>query len=269
MTATRIAVGIEYAGESFCGWQSQPTVATVQDTLEAAFGRIAGQPVRLHCAGRTDSGVHATAQVAHFDCSARRSQSAWVRGVNSLLPRSIGVRWAQTVAADFHARYSARRRHYRYVLQDGAVRPALLAQRVGWFHQPLNVAAMQAGAALLCGEHDFSAFRAAGCQARSPRKTLYQADVARVGDLLVFDFVANAFLQHMVRNLVGTLVYIGAGRLAAEVLPALLASGERRLAAPTFAPDGLYFCGVDYDACWGLRQKNHWQVLPAIGGGCL
>ena len=193
----RIALGLEYDGFPFSGWQTQPGGNTVQDALERALAEIAGAPVRVVCAGRTDAGVHAAAQVVHFDVPARRPENAWVRGANAHLPDSISVRWSRVVPGDFHARFSARSRSYRYVLFNHAVRPALLHGKVGWFHLPLDAEAMRAGAALLVGEKDFSAFRAAECQAKSPVKTLHRADVTCQGDLIVFDFCASAFLDLM------------------------------------------------------------------------
>ena len=262
----RIVLGLEYAGEAFCGWQSQRGVRTVQDTLEAALASIAGEAVRLHCAGRTDTGVHATAQVAHFDTHASRGAQAWVRGANSLLPPEIAVHWSHelTPEDDFHARFRAECRRYRYLLLDAPVRPALLARRVGWFHQRLDVAAMRAAAQSLLGEHDFSAFRAAGCQAKSPVKILHRLDIFRQDALIVFDLAANGFLHHMVRNLVGALVYVGAGRTTPEQPARVLAARERRLAAPTFSADGLYFCGVRYPARFGLPHGGDWFVPPTL-----
>ncbi|MBU3694608.1 MAG: tRNA pseudouridine(38-40) synthase TruA [Rhodocyclaceae bacterium] len=258
----RIALGLEYDGRGFFGWQSQADVASVQDALERALGEIAGAPARVHAAGRTDTGVHALQQVAHFDTEAQRPLSAWVRGVNRYLPDSVAVLWAHPVADDFHARFSATGRHYRYVLLNRAVRPALAAGRVGWFPRPLDAAPMREAAALLLGEHDFSAFRAAECQAKSPVKTLHRLDIARQGDVLTFDLHANAFLYHMVRNIVGALVYVGAGRQPPAWLGDLLAARDRTRAAPTFAPDGLYFAGVDYDAAWGLPPTAPASRLP-------
>jgi tRNA pseudouridine38-40 synthase len=248
----RLALGVEYDGTSFAGWQSQPHADTVQDALEAALAVIGGSAVRVVCAGRTDAGVHALGQVVHFDTDAERPLSAWVRGVNSHLPPQVAVRWAQPVGADFHARFSARARRYRYVLLNRPVRPALLAGRVGWYHHPLDVDAMRAAAAGLVGEHDFSAFRAAECQAKSPVKRLHRADASRQGDCILFDFEASAFLHHMVRNLVGSLVYVGAGKQPPAWMDELLRSRDRTLAAPTFAAAGLYFAGVDYDPVWRL-----------------
>ena len=249
----RIALGLEYEGSGFCGWQSQAGGGAVQNVVESALSVVADAPIRVVCAGRTDAGVHALAQVVHFDTEVVRPDTAWVRGVNAHLPASVAVRCAQTVADDFHARFSARGRRYRYLLLNRAERPGLMARRVGWFHRPLDVAAMAAAAALLLGEHDFSAFRSVECQAKSPVKTLRRADVVRHGDLLVFDFEASAFLHHMVRNLVGALVYVGKGAHAPEWLGELLAGRDRARAAPTFESCGLYFVGVDYDPQWNLN----------------
>lgn len=246
----RIALGIEYDGSGFAGWQAQSHGNTVQDRLEQAIGAIAGEPVRTICAGRTDAGVHALGQVVHFDTMVGRPESAWVRGVNAHLPASVAVRWSMTVPSDFHARFSAIARSYRYVLLNRPVRPALFARGMGWFHLPLDLAAMREAANHLLGDHDFSAFRAAECQAKSPVKTLYRADIERQGDAIVFDFKANAFLHHMVRNLVGSLVHVGKGGRPPAWIAELLASRDRALAAPTFDPAGLYFAEVDYGPQW-------------------
>ncbi len=248
----RIALGVEYEGSDFCGWQSQAGGGAVQDALESALSRVADAPTRAVCAGRTDAGVHAIGQVVHFDTDAVRPDTAWVRGVNTHLPPSVAVRWAKPVSDDFHARFSARGRRYRYLLLNRAERPGLMARRVGWFHRPLDAEAMLAAASLLLGEHDFSAFRAVECQAKSPVKTLRRAAVARQGDLLVFDFEASAFLHHMVRNIVGALVYVGKGAHPPAWLGELLAGRDRARAAPTFEACGLYFAGVDYDPVWQL-----------------
>lgn len=248
----RLALGVEYDGSAFHGWQTQPGGGTVQDALEAALGQIAGVAVNVMCAGRTDAGVHATAQVVHFDTQVERPLTAWVRGVNTFLPPQVAVRWVHPVSDEFHARFSAYGRRYRYVLINRPQRTGLWHGRAGWYHHPLDVEIMQQGAALLLGEHDFSAFRAAGCQAKSPVKTVRQADVRRFGDLIVFDFEAGAFLHHMVRNLVGSLVYIGQGKHPPEWMTQLMASGDRSLAAPTFSAAGLYLAGVLYEQHWGL-----------------
>lgn len=248
----RIALGLEYDGSRFCGWQSQPSACGVQDVLEHALTEIAGEPIRTHAAGRTDTGVHALAQVVHFDTSALRPESAWVRGTNALLPESVSVLWARRVDEDFHARFSARERRYRYLLLNHPVRPGLFSGKTGWFHVPLDVELMQLGASHLIGEHDFSAFRAAGCQAKSPVKHLHRLDVSRQGDSLCFDLAANGFLHHMVRNIVGCLVYVGKKKYPPEWVAELLERRDRTRAAPTFAPDGLYFSGVGYDSRWDL-----------------
>lgn len=250
----RIALGIEYCGSGFSGWQSQPHGNTVQDVLESALCRIAGQRVRTQCAGRTDAGVHALMQVVHFDSPVARPLSAWVRGVNAWLPDRVAVRWAAPVDGGFHARFAAEARRYRYVLFNHPVRPALAADRVGWYHRPLDVAPMREAANLLLGEHDFSAFRAAECQAKSPLKDLQLAEIVRAGDYVVFDFRASAFLHHMVRNMVGALVAVGNASRPAEWVAQLLASGDRTAAAPTFAPEGLYFVGAQYAERWLLPE---------------
>jgi tRNA pseudouridine38-40 synthase len=248
----RIALGLEYDGGRFCGWQTQPSGCGVQDAVERALAVIHGSAVGLTAAGRTDAGVHATAQVAHFDCTKDRPLSAWVRGVNSHLPAGAAVLWATEVRGDFHARFSALGRGYRYVLLNRPVRPALLSGKAGWFHVPLDTEAMQNAALPLLGRHDFSAFRAAECQAKSPVRELRKLDILRQGDFVIFDFHADAFLHHMLRNLVGSLVYVGCGRRPESWISDILERRDRRLAAPTFAPDGLYLSHVRYDEAWNL-----------------
>jgi tRNA pseudouridine38-40 synthase len=248
----RIALGLEYDGSGFCGWQSQPSGCSVQDAVDAALSNIAAHGVRSQCAGRTDAGVHALGQVVHFDSSANRPLSAWVRGVNTLLPRTISIQWARQVGADFHARSKATGRAYVYVLLNRPERPGVYAARVGWYHRPLQVERMQAALPALLGVHDFSAFRAAECQALSPVKELRRAIVQRTGELMLFEFAADAFLHHMVRNLVGCLLKVGDGTRDGAWLRQVLESRDRNQAAPTFAPDGLYLTAVEYDAVWGL-----------------
>ena len=250
----RIALGIEYDGSPYCGWQSQAEGLTVQDTLQAALSAIAGEKISVMAAGRTDTGVHGIEQVVHFDTQIERPLQAWVRGVNALLPKSVAVRWAHTVSAEFHARFSAQGRSYRYFLLNRSTRTALHAGKVVWFHAPLDLAKMQQAAQCLLGTHDFSAFRAAQCQAKSPIKTLRQLDIYREGDMLIFDVSADAFLHHMVRNIVGCLVYVGKEKYPVEWMSQVLQSRERKYAAPTFSPDGLYLRHVKYDAQWGLPQ---------------
>ena len=259
----RLALGIEYDGSGFAGWQSQLHGNTVQDVLEKALAAIAAQPVRVACAGRTDAGVHALGQVVHFDTDVERPLSAWVRGVNAHLPPQVAVCWAREVGVDFHARFSAHGRAYRYLLLNRPVRPGLLDRRVGWYHRPLDIDAMKTAAASLLGEHDFSAFRAAECQAKSPIKQLQRADISRQDDLVVFDFRANAFLHHMVRNLVGSLVHVGSGKHSPAWLIDILAGRDRRRAAPTFSAAGLYFSGVEYDPIWQLPVASR-IIAPSL-----
>ncbi len=264
----KIAIGLEYDGQAFHGWQSQPHGNTVQDVLEGALAAIAGLPVRTHCAGRTDTGVHALAQVAHFDTDVVRPVSAWVRGVNAHLPPGVAVNWAVPVADDFHARFCAIRRTYCYWLLNRPVRPALFAGKVGWCHAPLNVNAMSSAAQQLRGEHDFSAFRAAQCQAKSPIKTLHAIEISQHDDLICFQLSANGFLHHMVRNIVGALVYVGLGRFPAAWLGEVLRQRERARAAPTFAAAGLYFSGVEYGQEWRLPGSGRIIVPhPWLPGG--
>jgi tRNA pseudouridine38-40 synthase len=248
----RIALGIEYDGSRFCGWQTQPQGCGAQDALERGLAEIAGEPVSTVCAGRTDAGVHALGQVAHFDTTAQRPLAAWVRGTNALLPPALAVRWSHAVAADFHARYSAVSRSYRYLLLNREVRPAADNGKVGWFHLPLDLEKMRAGARLLLGEHDFSAFRAAECQARTPVRTLHRVEIAREGDLLTFDVRANAFLHHMVRNIAGSLLLVGRGERTVAWVGEVLASRDRTRAGPTAPPQGLYFVGAEYLREYGL-----------------
>lgn len=260
----RIALGLEYAGPLFCGWQTQPGGGSVQDALEKALAAIAGHPIQTHCAGRTDAGVHGVNQVVHFDTDAHRPDSAWVRGVNSHLPTGVAVRWSQEVPSDFHARYSARGRRYRYLLTNRPQRAGLWQGRIGWYHRPLALAPMQEAARHLLGEHDFSSFRAAECQAKTPVKDLREIAVSQAGELFIFDFEASAFLHHMIRNIVGSLLHVGKGAAPPDWMAELLAQRNRQMAAPTFAPDGLYFMGPHYEAHWGLPIPNHHPVLPGI-----
>jgi tRNA pseudouridine38-40 synthase len=250
--ALRIVLGLEYDGGAFCGWQSQPGGCGVQDTLEQALSGVAGARVETVCAGRTDAGVHALGQVAHFDTDANRPLSAWTRGANALLPQGVAVTWAREVAGDFHARFSASGRRYVYWLLTRPQRPGLLSGRTGWTHRPLDESAMGDAAQSLLGQHDFSAFRAAECQAKTPVKTMREIRVARRGDLIRFEFAADAFLQHMVRNIVGSLVYVGSGRQPVGWMRQLLEGRDRTHAAPTFSPAGLYLTAVEYDPAWAL-----------------
>ncbi len=248
----RLALGISYRGGAYQGWQSQAGGRTVQDRLEAALSAFADQRVTTLCAGRTDAGVHGVNQVVHLDTALQREPFSWVRGCNRYLPRDIAVQWCRPVPAGFHARHSARGRRYRFVVLESPVRPALEQGLCGWVFRPLDLAAMEAAAALLIGEHDFSAFRSSECQAASPVKTLRAVTIRRRGAYWCFDFDGNAFLHHMVRNILGCLVAVGSGRRTPAWLAEVLAARNRDLAAPTFAPDGLYFLGPYYDAEHGI-----------------
>lgn len=252
----RVALGVSYDGTNFCGWQSQPSACGVQDALEQAIARIAQHPIRVHAAGRTDTGVHALGQVVHFETESIRPLSAWVRGVNAHLPATVRVTWAHVVGDDFHARFSALERSYQYLLYNAPVSPAIMATKSGWFHLPLNLSAMTEAAQYLLGEHDFSAFRASQCQAKTPIRRLSQANVSVSGKYIVFNFSANAFLQHQVRNMIGALVYIGKGAYAPDYMKVLLQKRDRNLSPPTFSPCGLYLTGVKYDEKWGLPIFN-------------
>lgn len=258
----RIALGVSYDGSAFAGWQSQPSGDTVQDHLEAALAGIAGARVRVTAAGRTDAGVHALGQVAHFDTAATRPEQAWVRGVNALLPKKIAVQWACPIDAAFHARFSATGRRYLYVLCNQPVRPALGADGVGWHHAPLDGAAMRLAAAALVGEHDFSAFRSAECQSKNPVKKLEQLEIRECPPYLLFDFTASAFLHHMVRNMVGALVEVGRGKQSPEWLAAVLAGRDRTRAARTFSAAGLYLVSVRYEARWRLPAFS--PIMPFL-----
>ena len=252
----RVALGVSYRGQAYQGWQSQRGGNTVQDKLEAALARFAAQPLRSHCAGRTDAGVHALNQVVHIDTEIERDPASWVRGTNRFLPDDIAVQWCQLAGADFHARNSALGRRYAYVLLESPVRPALEAGAVGWSFRPLDAPAVEAAAQSLLGEHDFSAFRSAECQARSPVKTLRSVSVRRRGAYWRFDFEADAFLHHMVRNLMGSLLAVGNGTRPLTWLADVLVSRQRHLAAPTFPAAGLYFLGPYYDARHAIPQRT-------------
>jgi len=249
----RIALGIEYDGSDFAGWQLQDgEVHTVQGAVEQALAQVADHPLRVICAGRTDAGVHATAQVVHFDTHAERSMRSWVYGANANLPKSVSVQWARPVAEEFHARFSAVRRRYRYVILNREVRPSFLAWRVAWEYRPLNEAQMRAAAQFLIGEQDFSAYRALACQAKSPVRTLYDLTVTRDRDLVILNLEANAFLHHMVRNIAGVLMDIGAGKQAPAWAREVLESRDRTLGGVTAPPYGLYLTGVGYPAHFDL-----------------
>ena len=253
----RLALGIEYDGTAYCGWQSQASGRAVQSAVEDALSRIADQTVTVQCAGRTDAGVHASGQVAHFDTTAVRDPRAWTLGTNSHLPRDIAVRWAQVVDDDFHARFSAESRAYAYVIANQQTRPGLWQQRVSWQCRPLVVERMNEAAAHLLGEHDFSAFRAAGCQARHPVRRLLHLSLARHHDYVILRIEANAFLQHMVRNIAGVLMEIGYGAREPDWARDVLAGRDRRLGGVTAPAGGLYFLHARYPARFGLPDARH------------
>ena len=252
----RWALGISYNGQGYEGWQSQPSGRTVQDQLETALSQFAAEPVATVCAGRTDAGVHGLMQVVHFDTRLQREAFSWVRGTNSFLPPDIAVQWAQPVPAEFHSRASATARRYAYVLLESPVRPSVDAGRVGWVFRPLDGEAMRSAAGSLLGEQDFTSFRASGCQARSPIKTMRRIEISRRGPYWRFEFEANAFLHHMIRNIMGCLVVVGQGLQPPSWMAQVLAARSRDAAAPTFSPDGLYFLGPVYDAAWGLPSQT-------------
>ncbi len=251
----RIAIGIEYDGRDFLGWQRLSHGPSVQAAIEAALSRVAAHAVEISCAGRTDAGVHARCQVAHFDSEALRTPRAWTLGANSLLPASVAVLWAQPVAPDFHARHSARARRYRYRILNRAVRPALEAGRVTWERRPLDAEAMNVAAQTLLGRQDFTAFRAISCQAPSAVREVREVTVRRDGEYIDIEIEANAFLHHMVRNIVGSLLPVGRGEQPPGWVAALLAGRNRDAAGPTAPPDGLTFLGPRYPAQWGLPAE--------------
>lgn len=257
----RVALGLEYDGTRFAGWARQPGERTVAEVLEDALSQVAAQPVRTVCAGRTDAGVHATGQVVHFDAERPRPERAWVLGVNTRLPGDVAVRWARRPGEDFHARFSALRRHYRYVIYNHTARSPLLASRSARFYRPLDVAAMQCGAHRLLGEHDFSAYRAAGCQARNPVRTVYRLDVERHGDFVVIDVCANAFLKRMVRNIAGALQAVGCGERPFEWPGEVLASRSRICGGVTAPSQGLYLAEVEYGPRFEVPSVPQWRPL--------
>ncbi len=248
----RIALGIEYDGTDFFGWQRLSQGRSVQGDVEAALSFVADHPVQVTCAGRTDAGVHARCQVVHFDSEAKRSERAWVQGTNSRLAADVAVLWAQPVADGFHARFGARARCYRYLIQNRPIRVALNARFVTWERVPLNVEVMQSAAQALLGEHDFTSFRTLACQAKSPVRTIRSISVARAQEEVSIQIEANAFLHHMVRNIVGSLLPIGRGERAPQWLADVLHARDRSIAGPTAAPTGLTFVAPRYPSEWNL-----------------
>jgi tRNA pseudouridine38-40 synthase len=265
----RIALGIEYDGSAFNGWQAQLSgVRTLQGAVEQALSAVAAHPVSVVCAGRTDTGVHATGQVVHFDSDAPRSPRAWTLGTNTLLPPDVSVRWAQPVAETFHARFSATARQYRYIILNQPTRPALLRNRAVWQMRPLDVERMNAAAAHLIGEHDFSAYRAQQCQSKSPVRVMRRLTVTRYGDYLSIDVLANAFLHHMVRNIAGVLMTIGHGEREPDWAREVLEGRDRKLGGVTAPPQGLYLVAVEYPAEFALPATPESATFigqPGIG----
>ncbi len=252
----RIALGVEYDGSAFCGWQYQDHSPSVQESVEKALSSVADHPVRVVCAGRTDTGVHATEQVIHFDSEAERSMRSWVYGANANLPKEVVILWATPISDDFHARFGAIRRRYRYVIYSRNVRPTFLARRTAWNYRPLDENRMAEASQFLLGEHDFSSYRAIGCQAKSPVRTIHQLDVSRKHELIFIDIEANAFLHHMVRNIAGVLMAIGAGERPVEWANEVLEHRDRTLGGVTAAPSGLYLTRVTYPDQFDLPQTD-------------
>ncbi|OZY85770.1 tRNA pseudouridine(38-40) synthase TruA [Cellvibrio mixtus] len=253
----RIALGIEYKGTDYHGFQVQPNgVKTVQQALEKALSRIADEPISLVCAGRTDAGVHATNQVIHFDTLAVRPEKAWLRGTRPHLPDSVSVRWVKEVVPQFHARFSAHNRTYRYLLTDARTPSGLLHDQITWSSRPLSVELMRAAAAYLVGQHDFTSFRATQCQAKSPVRRIEYLHIVRRGDLIVLEVQANAFLHHMVRNIVGVLMAVGVGDKPPEWVADVLAARDRSAGGVTAKPFGLYLVGVEYPAAFELPKAS-------------
>jgi tRNA pseudouridine38-40 synthase len=261
--STRIAVGLEYDGAAYSGWQTQRTPRTIQQVAERALSGVAAEPIRLVGAGRTDAGVHAAGQVAHFDTTARRTMRAWVLGANSELPEDVAVAWAVPVPSHFHARYCAEARTYRYVIGNRTARPALSARRAAWVWRALDAARMAEAAAFLIGEHDFSAFRSAECQAKSPIRRLQRLEVARHGDWVVIEATANAFLHHMMRNLVGLLIAVGKGEAPPAWAGEVLKGRDRARSAATAPAAGLYLWEVRYPAAFALPPPSLPRLFPA------
>lgn len=251
----RIALGIEYDGTDFLGWQRLTQGVSVQGRLEQALSFVAAEPIEVTCAGRTDAGVHGRCQVVHFDTTAQRPMRSWLLGTSSNLPLSVAVMWAQPVAEDFHARFRARSRRYRYTILNRDIRPALDARYVAWERLPLDAARMQAAAQALLGDHDFTAFRAVSCQAKHARRHIIALQVKREGDQVIVEIEANAFLHHMVRNIVGSLLPVGRGEQPVEWVAELLAGRNRAVAGPTAAAAGLTFIGPRYEKHWGLPAE--------------
>ena len=258
----RLAFGVEYDGTAFCGWQRQTETRTVQGCLEKALSQVANHEMAVVCAGRTDTGVHATGQVIHVDTDALRDRKGWIRGTNTNLPDDVCVHWVAEMSDDFHARFAARRRHYRYVIHNQSTGSALLRNRTCWEHAPLDEERMAEAACCLLGEHDFTSFRAAACQANRPVRTIYRLEVTRSGDFVYIDVVANAFLHHMVRCIAGVLMTVGRGERPAGWVAELIAARDRAQASMNAPAAGLYLIKVEYPDLFNIPAAG-W--MPAYG----
>lgn len=252
----KIALGVEYLGSQYSGWQSQTDLITIQSTIESALSQVANQPIKIICAGRTDKGVHATGQVVHFTTDAERDLIAWVMGTNANLPHDIRIQWAHDVNEEFHARFSALTRRYHYYIYNQPIRSAIWHQRATWHYQPLDAQLMHQGAQYLLGEHDFSAYRGINCQAKSPIRTISEITVKLFNSFILLDVQANAFLHHMVRNIVGVLLPIGEGKQPPEWALEVLNSRQRQFAGTTAKPDGLYLVNVNYPEIFKLPSNK-------------
>ena len=264
MSIKRIVLGVEYDGSHFQGWQTQPNGKTVQDVLESALLNFTNEKISIVCAGRTDTGVHAVEQIVHFDTNLSRSIHSWISGLNTFLPISISIVWIKEIENfdasqlnNFHARFSAVSRTYYYVLYNNPIRTSIYSKKVGWYYKPLSIDKMKDASKYLIGEHDFSVFRAASCQAKSPIKIFHSLDIEKHDDFIVFKLKANAFLHHMVRNIVGSLIFVGKGQEDPKWIEELIISKDRSLAAPTFMPDGLYLKEIEYEEKWGLPKRKY------------
>ena len=259
---SRIALILSYDGTSFNGWQTQAHRNGIQDHVERALRELTGEAMTVMCAGRTDTGVHASTQVVHFDTQAERKLTAWTRGLNSMLPPGIASQHALMVSTDFHARFDAQKRRYHYFIYRAPMRQPILTQRAAWVFRPINVAKLAQASKSLIGEHDFTSFRSSECQSKTPVRLMHSIEVQEIGSVVSVEFVANGFLHHMIRNLMGSLLYVAMGKQAPEWIDELLSVRDRKLAAPTFGAEGLYFTGVDYGAEHPLTELS-WQA-PAL-----
>lgn len=251
----RIALAVEYDGSQYHGWQAQTGLHTVQQVVESAITQVADDPITVVCAGRTDTGVHATNQIIHFDCEKERSIRAWIHGVNSFLPKDVCIKWGREISSEFHARYSALSRRYRYVIYNASIRPALLRGNVTWQYRHLDHRIMAEAGKYLVGEHDYTSFRSVECQSNTPMRHISQLQVKRSGDLVMIDITANAFLHHMVRNIAGVLIAVGSGKKPVEWVKDVLQGKDRRLGAETAPPYGLYLVAVSYPKEFDIMQQ--------------